>query len=103
MEVLFETTKWALTTVDVVFASLFLGVIISSFILLISDDMKWTIATFAITFVVGMFGFNYINTTNPITEYTVKITEDSGYKTLLEDYEIIEQKSDAVFVVKEKK
>lgn len=103
MEVLFETTKWALTIVDVVLASLFLGVIISFCVLLISDDVGWTIATFAITFVVGMIGFSYMTATNPITEYTVKITEDSGYKTLLEDYEIIEQKSDAVFVVKEKK
>lgn len=103
MEVLFETTKWALTIVDVFMASLLLGVIISFCVLLISDDVGWTIATFAITFVVGMVGFSYMNVTYPVTEYTVKITEDSGYKTLLEDYEIIEQKSDAVFVVKEKK
>lgn len=103
MEILFETTKWALTIVDVLMASLLLGVLISFFVLLISDDVGWTIATFAITFVVGMVGFSYITATHPSTEYTVKITEDSGYKTLFEDYEIIEQKSDAVFVVKEKK
>lgn len=103
MEVLFETTKWALTIVDVVMASLFLSMLISFCVLLISDDEGWTIATFAITFVVGVVVFSYITATHPSTEYTVKITEDSGYKTLLEDYEIVEQKSDAVFIVKEKK
>lgn len=103
MEVLFETTKLALTIVDVVLASLFLGMIISFAVLLVSDDMGWIIGTLAITFVVGVIGFSYLNATYPITEYTVKITEDSGYRTLLEDYEIIEQKSDTVFVVKEKK
>lgn len=103
MEVLFETTKWALTIVDVVMASLFLSMLVSFVVLLISDSEGWTIATFAITFVVGIVGFSYITATHPSTEYTVKITEDSGYKTLLEDYEIVEQKSDTVFVVKEKK
>lgn len=103
MEVLFETTKWALTIVDVILASFFLGVIISIIVLFISDDEGWAIATLAISFIVGMIAFSYITTTHQSTEYTVKITEDSGYRTLLEDYEIIEQKSDTVFVVKEKK
>lgn len=103
MEVLFETTKWALSFVDIFFLSLFFGGVISVVIFLTSDDVKWAGATLAIVFIVCMILFGYITIAYPITEYTVKITEDSGYKTLLEDYEIIEQKSDAVFVVKEKK
>lgn len=103
MEVLFETTKWALTYVDIFLASFFLGVIISIIVLFISDDERWAGATLAIVFIVCMILFGYITIAYPNTEYTVKITEDSGYKTLLEDYEIIEQKSDTVFVVKEKK
>lgn len=98
MEVLFETSNQALTVVDIVLASLFLGVLISFFVLLISDDMKWTGVTFAVIFIIGMIVFNYINTTHPSTEYTVKITEDSGYKILFEDYEIVEQKSDTVLL-----
>lgn len=103
MEVLFETTKWALTYVDIFLASFFLGVIISIIVLFISDDERWAIATLAIVFIFGVIAFSYITETHQSIEYTVKITEDSGYKTLLEDYEIIEQKSDTVFVVKEKK
>lgn len=103
MEVLFETTKWALTYVDIFLASLFFGVLVSFLVFVISEDMGWTAASLAIAFIVGMIVLTYITISNPITEYTVKITEDSGYRTLLEDYKIIEQKSDVVFVVKEKK
>lgn len=103
MEVLFETTKWALSFVDIFLISLFFGVVLSVAVFLLqSEDPKWGGITLAVTFIVGMIVLSYIIITYPNTEYTVKITEDSGYKTILEDYEIVEQKSDTVFVVKEK-
>lgn len=104
MEILFEEVICGLPLTVMIILSIFVGAlfaVLSAIILDIDNDYVifaiFSVCVFAMFTVLCFTGCH-----DDTTWYTVRVTDDTGYRTLVEEYKIVEKKTDNIYVVEKK-